>query len=81
MGVVQARDDRMAFKIDNLRPVRGKAHDPIVATGGENFTVSDRHRIGQGILTIENMNPTVGQDQCGSLRHNALLQEAGSVFL
>lgn len=47
MGVVQARDDRMAFKIDNLRPVRGKAHDPIVATGGENFTVSDRHRIGE----------------------------------
>ena len=71
----------MTFKIDNLRPFRGKAHDPIVATGGENFTVSDRHRIGQGILTIESMNPTVSQDQCGSLRHNVLLQEAGSVFL
>ena len=71
----------MTFKIDNLRPFRGKAHDPIVATSGEDFTVSDRHRISQGVLTIESMNPTVGQDQCGSLRHNVLLQEAGSVFL
>lgn len=27
------------------------------------------------------MNLTVGQNQCGSLRHNALLEEADSVFL
>lgn len=47
MGVVKTGDYRMTFKIDNLRPFRGKTHDPIVTTGGEDFTVSDRHRIGR----------------------------------
>ena len=79
--IVEARDHRMPFEIDDLRPLGGKAHDPIVTSGGNNFSVGDGHGFRQGIRTIEGMNLTVGQNQCGSLRHNALLEEADSVFL
>ena len=79
--IVEARDHRMPFEIDDLRPLGGKAHDPIVASGSNNFSVGDGHGFRQGIRAIEGMNLTVGQNQCGSLRHNALLEEADSVFL
>jgi hypothetical protein len=37
-GQIQARDHRMPFEIDDLRSLGGKAHDPIVASGGNNFS-------------------------------------------
>ncbi len=41
MRIVEARDHRMPFEIDDLRPLGGKAHDPIVTSGGNNFSVGD----------------------------------------
>ena len=63
----------MAFKIDNLRPLGGERHDSIVASGRENFSIGDGHGFRQWVRAVECMNLTVGQNQCGSLRHNALL--------
>ena len=80
MRIVQARDHRMPLQIDNLRPVGGKTHDAIVATGRQDLTMGDRHRLDLRVLSFESMNFSVSQNQCGSLRHNNLLRNRSGFF-
>ena len=70
----------MPLQIDNLRPFSGKAHYPFVATGRQNLSVGDRHRLDLRTLSIESMNFSVSQNQCGSLRHNNLLRYRSGFF-
>ncbi|MNY81765.1 hypothetical protein D3C86_2235030 [compost metagenome] len=60
MRIVEARDHRAPFQIDNLRAFGGVIHHPIVITGGEDLAVGNSHRFGKRVFTIERMNLTFG---------------------
>jgi hypothetical protein len=68
MGIDQSRRRGSAMQVDNVGVRTGEGSYRLIRADGKNFSVADRHRVGDRVLRIDGQYVTVHENRVGSRR-------------